>query len=666
MSDSISRTHTQELARLQRRFWTRFLWPVFLVFLAGYVLFILSLAILPFRPASINFSAVENQLIRSRNPVLHELVVTQRDYRAWLEAHGTIGEVRAFNNFSESIYLAALGRGGFSWLLGSFKFMFLRVSFLVLAAGRLWLFTSLLAILLARRRYQPYENTDDVLGQTGNGRSYFSGIQAGLRNLNSLGAPDFQVVGLACPALVGRDEVMSSSLGQFLEKTGAANETNVTLCAALLAANHIPAFAAPPSMTTVPPTGDASLADVSHLLLTRAHDLYNRYRSGAEGPAGILAHEKLPEPFSISSYMDIMHRAMHQSLPESFRKSIASLSPQMIFTTLLAYQAGKVLSYADEGGRWIQKSNYPQLSARAILHSIPSFAREYDFEQRKTIRRALIYASRSSVFGPVRFATDLSLESRALRQWVELLLEQPAKILYTTHDLELFALTYECHELWKQAFTVAVHELDSQFPDQIHITPGGLLLLPVTALMQVARKVIPAEYFKRLTELAQYVYTEQQKLALEAESMSDSIKSGVPEYEKIFAPLTKDERQTLAELHQLDERDLRQWSAFRIVLYTYGWLARRVGDYTVPESSVIFAVLHNPTSGIAQNELALAGQSSIVPLRGSRIAERLGRGWTDEFSSVSFANMAETQEHFNNLLHGITDDLQDDIQMAFR
>ena len=89
------------------------------------------------------------------------------------------------------------------------------------------------------------------------------------------------------------------------------------------------------------------------------------------------------------------------------------------------------------------------------------------------------------------------------------------------------------------------------------------------------------------------------------------------------------------------------------------------GDYTVPESSIIFAILNGSTSNIEKNHLGLVGQGGVVPLRGTRLAERLGRNWADEFSSTQSANMAETKEQFERLMQGIQDDLQDDIQQAF-
>ena len=460
-----------------------------------------------------------------------------------------------------------------SWVLDPLKYLLLRVSFLLIACGRLWVFMILLAVYLARDYYRINEDHDDILGQTGNGRLYYTGIRAELRNMTPDGAPDVQVVGLACPAVASEEEVRNTSLGKYLEKIGADNETNITLAAILLASDGVvPPFAAPPQRFSAPPVGDNGLYEVSYHILVKAHELSTKYKSNGPLPAPLGPSDKQSDTLTVANYLDLLERAMNQVLPVSLQRAMAELAPRMLATTLLAYQAGKILSYADEGGRWIQKSNFPQLSARAILHSIPAFAREYDFHERKTVRRALIYGSRSSVFGPVRFAQDLTGPSRTLRQWIELLIEPPAKLLTTAYSVELFALVHELHEQWKGAFMAAVPSLDETYPDKIHATHTGLFLIPVNTMMEIARKTISADNFKRLGDLVQFVHNDQKNTLLQEDDLGDSINSGIPEYEKVFAPLSKDERKNLAETHEIEERDLKQWSAFRVVLYNFGWL----------------------------------------------------------------------------------------------
>src|SRR5690606_36740370 len=125
------------------------------------------------------------------------------------------------------------------------------------------------------------------------------------------------------------------------------------------------------------------------------------------------------------------------------RKSIGSLPPDLVAVLLLSFEAGKVMVHSFEGGRWLKKSNYPQLAARSVLHSVESLASEYDYTQRTLIRQAIIYSSRSGDFGPVKLPVNLNIESRALRQWGEILLSTPYELGSTADEVELYGLIFE-------------------------------------------------------------------------------------------------------------------------------------------------------------------------------------------------------------------------------
>ena len=108
MADHFSRRHTtRELAQLKRWVGIDLFWPALIGILALYVLFVASLTVVPSKPTSKSFSAIERSLIKSRSSDLEEFVLTQQDYRSWLEQHGTRGEVRVFNGISEMLFNAA-------------------------------------------------------------------------------------------------------------------------------------------------------------------------------------------------------------------------------------------------------------------------------------------------------------------------------------------------------------------------------------------------------------------------------------------------------------------------------------------------------------------------------------------------------------------------------
>jgi hypothetical protein len=113
---------------------------------------------------------------------------------------------------------------------------------------------------------------------------------------------------------------------------------------------------------------------------------------------------------------------------------------------------------------------------------------------------------------------------------------------------------------------------------------------------------------------------------------------------------------SLAKIHGLSEVDLRDWSALRNILASFGWLARRVGDYTVAESSVIFSVFKAPPGYPQANSLGFFGRQGLVPLRSAKFAECWGRDWDRRFQAFQKATMAETQEDFEKALKGIKDE----------
>ena len=102
----------------------------------------------------------------------------------------------------------------------------------------------------------------------------------------------------------------------------------------------------------------------------------------------------------------------------------------------------------------------------------------------------------------------------------------------------------------------------------------------------------------------------------------------------------------------------------RVILNSHGWLARRVGDYSVPESSIVFGILRGCAKDQQPNDLGLVGQPGMIPIRASRFEGRWGRDWSRRFIYARSANMAETREHYEKLMKGISDDVVDDAETA--
>jgi hypothetical protein len=176
----------------------------------------------------------------------------------------------------------------------------------------------------------------------------------------------------------------------------------------------------------------------------------------------------------------------------------------------------------------------------------------------------------------------------------------------------------------------------------------------VLDLVQVLREIVSPVTLSRMRALINAVALSQQRLEA---SITDGEGTPPPahSFDKVHS-LPHDERiHSLAETHSMPPDVISDWLVLKHVLSCFGWLASRVGDYTVPETSTIFAVFQtSPPLGSA-NGHGRTGRAGMVPLRGSKLREQLGAGWVVNFTSVERVAMAERQVDFEKLLKGIED-----------
>jgi hypothetical protein len=129
----------------------------------------------------------------------------------------------------------------------------------------------------------------------------------------------------------------------------------------------------------------------------------------------------------------------------------------------------------------------------------------------------------------------------------------------------------------------------------------------------------------------------------------------------VFTPFSHQESKQLAELHGLSTSDIKSWSSIRIMLNSYGWLGRRVGEHTVPESSIVFAAFLMAERSSETNDLGLIGRSGMVPIRGTRLEEKWGDFWQSRFVMAQNASMAETKDNYERLMKGLSDPKEDEL-----
>jgi hypothetical protein len=585
----------------------------------------------------------------------------QLAYSDWLHRRGTFKEAELFDHLSELLFKSATAVGAnqrveSANLVGkmylSLHFGLMRLIFVLIAGWKVWMVAIGLGLIFSHMAFLPYAGSD-FLGQTGNNRLYYSGIRVGLENSDSSsGAPRLQVTGLACPPKTPANTVQKSSIGRLLERNEAVNATNLALAGVIDANSAWPAYLANQDeeklLSEFIDTPD--LYELTEVLLQDAFELYWSYRDGVE-PDRLF----LPETSGTQTLQE--HRAhlayaLNRVLTAEMKEDMAELSPCELATVLLALQAGKTLAYSQDGGRWHKKSQFPQLSARAVMHSVSEFGKEYDFDQRTRLRRALVYGARSSELGPIRMPVDLDRQSRALRQWVEVLMACPHELCAVADETELFGLVYDCHNGWISELFGAIVTLNPEVTTKSFATDSNLLFIPVRSIIELAKKVIPEANLIRLSELVSLVSQRQklETLSLEFLQESGGEPQKLPPYKKVLSPIPFKEIKELAKEHELSEQEIKDWSSIRVLLNSFGWLARRVGDHGVPGHYLIHSVLKKANAESEQASMIML--SGMAALRATRLKEKWGPSWVSRFAKVSKSRIAASRSEAKSLMEG--------------
>ncbi len=593
-------------------------------------------------------------------------VVRWDQYRRWMVAHGTQTESVLFDDLSalvinslvrsNSAQLPEQELGGVSRLFVALHLGVVRLLFVVIAAIRISLAVGLLACLRGLVMFRPYRR-EDALGQMGNGRVFYSGVRAGLDSVTAEGAPDVQVRGFACPQMSTPSEARNSSLWRVLHRYGADNETNLVLTQILLKNGKTAAYVAAAGEEELLArafSGSPLFENACEILgaALEQHSEYTAQRFESRGVEDTLAVPS--QGISSEEYGRSLKHAFDSVLTDSMKRVLAELPATEVASMILALESGKVLAHSFEGGKWVRRSNFPHLSARAVLHSIVEYPKDYDLCSRTRIRRGLIYAARKSAFSPVRMPIDMSDDSWALRQWAEVLLACPHEIVSVADEVELVGIVREGHALWRQEF---FHSSQGEFETlraKAVATATNLLFLPVPDLVVSMRRCVPAQAIARMHVLLGRVAAAQAKQRA-VENESDSGPTLQLSFERIEPPPSAEELKKLCEMHTLELQVVRDWLALRTILSTYGWVASRVGDYSVPHISIIFAVFRSSIRLEGANSLGLVGKSGMVPLRGSKLIDEWGSSWSDGFTRVDRSTMAENIEDYQKLMQGIED-----------
>jgi hypothetical protein len=618
-------------------------------------------------------NAARERLVMLQNDWSDAFVARWDGYRTWFFNHGINLESNMFDGLSALVVDSMLNSNSAQISeseLSTFGRIYLelhtgvvRLLFLLIASVRFALSACLVALYFGINSFKPYRK-NDALGQMGNGRVFYSGVRAALEKLTPEGAPDVLVRGFACPRMSTPAEAKGSAVYRVLSQFGAANQTNEVLTQILLKnADTNPYVAAVGDEESLAKCfAAAQLFENANSLLTAALSLHARYASGDFGDDIKDAEvEAWSTKVNSSEYAKYVEKALHHVLTPELRRVIADIPAAEVATLVLAFESGKVLAHGFEGGRWVRRSNFPHLSARAVLHSITEYPENYDYYSRNRIRAGLIYAARKSAFSPVRMPVDMSADAWALRQWAEVLLACPHELPSVAREVELVGVVREAHTEWCTRFFNAHGELNERLARVGFTTPTNLLFLPVAEVVAAMRQFVAPTTIERMHFLLKKV-SAQQIVEQAREQEGESGPTLQLSFERIEPMPSDEELSKLAEMHQIAKHDLQDWLALRTVLSAYGWVASRVGDYSVPHTSIIFAVFRSSLALEGLNSLGLLGRPGMIPLRGSKLAEKWGNQWSSRFTYVDKATMAETTEDYGKLLQGIVElkEIEDD------
>lgn len=254
-------------------------------------------------------------------------------YVAFLSHLGLANEARLLTRLDENLFQPL----GSSQYLADIGHALIRCAFLLIVATRAALVVTAVAMAWCRFSHRVYRGPD-ILGRTGNGRLFFSGLRVALDSARS--AEGILLISSPIPR-VRRRLVRSTEHADCLQEFGAANEANLELLSMILAAKDTPAWLNHDKHSGV---NNITLREFSHVALRASLRIHS---------------EALNARVSIGRYAT-SHGPLEQNLTLDLRAALsddelehlAGTRPSLVATTALAVFAGKALNYTHDRGSW--------------------------------------------------------------------------------------------------------------------------------------------------------------------------------------------------------------------------------------------------------------------------------------------------------------------------
>lgn len=535
---------------------------------------------------------------------------------------------------------------------------YLRLYFVILSLVPLWIVGMVIGLFVGKM-YVRKPPTEDFLGICDRGRGpFYSGIYGPLRANKSVSGTDYSCPSLACPAMEKRPVAVGHRLAVILSTYGALNETTVGLVQTILAYASWPAFTEDemPQDAEIhdgEPVEDEEKVSFDNLFSNESGTIEER---AVEGLPELLEayrltrvyHEELEreekasgalrdfalyrtELYRVLEGASTLTRLICQSLTPSRARAFSRLPIQAIAASYLATEAGKALVYKKAEKGFARISRFPHLQARAVLQSLVAYHREFDGDMRLVMRQAILCSRRHGNFGRSFLPIRMPVESRALRDVLEIMYAEPARRVAVGQLVELDANMEEVSINWRQEFTRGLRKeaemAKNGAPDRplLHrlwkgIPHKSVVLMPLTDLVKLALKGIDESRLDHVSELI--VLTRQFQTGITVSARLPGFKRQADEADR--GGLEASEiTQAIAdgENHQVL---LQQWLIVRRMLTRYNWLSTRVGDDSVPASGFVHATMIVAGENGRPDALGL---QSLVPLRQRRYKELFGTKW---------------------------------------
>ncbi len=540
---------------------------------------------------------------------------------------------------------------------------FLKLGFVVIAFWPFWALAAGCGYLIVHSPWlTPISFT--ILGVLDRKRSpFYSGIYGPLRPNGSFSGTDLSCPGLACPAMVDVKVAQTHTLTQTLKKYNAFNNTNLSLVQVILAHADYPAVVqeeAPPQQDEleleeqpedkISATGfvsnelgtveQSSLAGLSAVL--EAHDKIIRYVKSLEekGYKSSVLNKNYPSHLShlekVTANLNPLAKMIAMSLTPNRMWALGHLPATVIATAYLATEAGKSLVFKRHAGAGFTRiSRYPNLQARAVVQAQGPYHQEYNGDIRLMVRQAIICSQRHGDFGRAFLPNRMPIESRAMRDLLEILYAEPAIRGEIGALVELDAHMEEIHVNWRTVFGGRVRQQEkenrgneeSSSPFWKGIVFKSVVLTPLNEVVEQALKGIHPVRLSRIAELLESTSKLQAKI---------SISARLPGFKRqaleadVTAEETDDIIQSLIRKGPEAKALIHRWRIVRRMLTRYNWLSTRVGDDAVSILGVVQGLVH-PHSEDEGAGAVMASFDSLVPLRQRRFVELLGRQWEPTF-----------------------------------